>query len=173
MEMVYDLLKITIPACLVLYAAYLMVRSMLQKQLEENHLSIRHKNQEIVLPIRLQAYERVCMLLERISPQNIIPKLNQKGMSAKDLQGAMVNEIRSELNHNLSQQVYMSNDAWMYVSSAIEQLISLINEAGNELDKEASSLDLARKIFEKNVQNDQDTIRGAITFVKSEIKALF
>ena len=171
--MVYDLLKITIPAGLVLYAAYLLVRSILQKQLEEYQLSIRHKNQEIVLPIRLQAYERVCLLLERISPHNIIPKLNQKGMSAKELQGALVNEIRSEFNHNLSQQVYMSNDAWIYVSSAVEQLISLVNESGNELEAKATSLDLARKIFEKNVQNEQDTIRGALTFVKSEIKELF
>ncbi len=173
MEMVYDLLKITIPGILVLYAAYLMVRSVMQKQLEEYRLSIKHKNQEIVLPVRLQAYERICLLLERISPNNIIPKLNQKDMTARELQGALVNEIRSEFNHNLSQQVYMSNDAWLYVASAVEQLISVINEAGNELEEKATSLDLARKIFDKSMQNEQDTIRGALRFVKNEIKELF
>ncbi|MEQ8474553.1 MAG: hypothetical protein RIC35_25365 [Marinoscillum sp.] len=173
MEMVYDLLKITIPAVLILYTAYLLVRSFMNKQLEELHLNIRHKNQEIVLPVRLQAYERMCLLLERINPNNLIPRLNEKDMTAKQLQGLMVSEIRSELNHNLSQQVYMSNDAWMYVSSAVEQLISMINESGNEMTAESSSLDLAKTVFEKNMRNDQDTIRGALSFIKGEIRELF
>ncbi|MFY0607458.1 MAG: hypothetical protein JXR10_12125 [Cyclobacteriaceae bacterium] len=173
MEMVYDLLKITIPGVLILYTAYLLVRSFLQKQLDEVHLNLRHKNQEIVTPIRLQAYERVCLLLERISPNNIIPRLNGPEMSAKELQGALISEIRSEFSHNLSQQVYMSEDAWMYVSGAVEQLISLINESANELTEQAKSFDLARTIFEKSMQNEQDTVRGAQSFVKNEIKELF
>lgn len=173
MEMVYDLLKITIPAVLILYTAYLLVRSFMNKQLDEIHLNIRHKNQEVILPVRLQAYERMCLLLERITPNNLIPRLNEKDMSAKQLQGLMVNEIRSELNHNLSQQVYMSDDAWVYVSSAVEQLISLINESANELSEGSSSLDLAKTVFEKNMRNEQDTIRGALSFIKREIRELF
>ncbi|MAE81986.1 MAG: hypothetical protein CMB80_04570 [Flammeovirgaceae bacterium] len=173
MEMVYDLLKITIPAVLILYSTYLMVRSFFNKQLDELHLTLRHKNQETVLPVRMQAYERVCLLLERISPNNIIPRLNEKGMTAGQLQGLMVSEIRNELNHNLSQQVYMSDDAWIYVKSAVEQLISMINESANELRGEATSLDLAKKVFEKNVSNQTDTISGALGYIKNEIRELF
>lgn len=173
MEMVYDLLKITIPGVLILYTAYLMVRSFMQKQLDELHLSLRHKNQETVLPIRLQAYERICLLLERIAPNNLIPRLNDKDLTAKHLQVVLVNEIRSEFNHNLSQQVYMSDDAWMYISGAVEQLISLINESANELPAEATSLDLAKMVFEKSMRNEQDTIRGALEYVKKEIRELF
>ena len=171
--MVYDLLKITIPAVLILYSTYLMVRSFFNKQLDELHLTLRHKNQETVLPVRMQAYERVCLLLERISPNNIIPRLNEKGMTAGQLQGLMVSEIRNELNHNLSQQVYMSDDAWIYVKSAVEQLISMINESANELGGEATSLDLAKKVFEKNVSNQTDTISGALGYIKNEIRELF
>lgn len=173
MEMVYDLLKITIPGILILYTAYLLVRSFMNKQLDELHLSLRHKNQETVLPIRLQAYERICLLLERIAPNNLVPRLNDKSLTAKQLQGMLVSEIRSEFNHNLSQQVYMSEEAWIYVTGAVEQLISLINESANELGEEASGLDLAKMVFEKNMRNDQDTLRGALSFVKKEIKELF
>lgn len=173
MQIVYDLLKITLPAALVLYAAFLMVRSMLQKQLEERMLTIRQANQEVVLPIRLQAYERVCLLLERISPNHLIPRVNQRDFTARDLQSLMVEEIRSEYQHNLSQQVYMSDDAWMYVSGAVEQLISLINESANEVGPDASGLDLAKKVLEKNIQNQQDTIRGALGFLKNEIRTMF
>lgn len=157
----------------VLYTAYLLVRSMLQKQLDQDYLQIKHKNQEVVLPIRLQAYERICLLLERIKPNNMVPRLNTKETTATELRVALINEIRNEFNHNLSQQVYMSSDAWMYVSSAIEQLISMINEAGNELEEGASGLQLARKIFDKSMENEQDTVQGALTFVKKEIQDLF
>jgi len=172
MEMVYDLLKITIPGILILYTAYLMVRSFMQKQLDESLLSIRHKNQETVLPIRLQAYERVTLLLERISPNNLIPRLNDSELTPQQLQVVLVNEIRSEYNHNLSQQVYMSDEAWMHVSGSVESLISLINEVGNELTKESTNMDLARMIFERNLQNE-DSVMNALKFVKAEIRELF
>ncbi len=170
--MVYDLLKITIPGILILYTAYLMVRSFMQKQLDESLLSIRHKNQETVLPIRLQAYERVTLLLERISPNNLIPRLNDSELTPQQLQVVLVNEIRSEYNHNLSQQVYMSDEAWMHVSGSVESLISLINEVGNELTKESTNMDLARMIFERNLQNE-DSVMNALKFVKAEIRELF
>ncbi len=173
MEMIYDLLKIVLPSVIVLYAVYLTIRSFIARQLEEYRLSIRQKNQEIVLPIRLQAYERVCLLLERVSPSNLVPRLNNSKMSAKALQSALVTEIRNEYNHNLSQQVYMSGDAWSYVSSAIEQLISTINEAGNEMEEKASGLDLAKVIFEKTLQKENDTLNGALSFIKNEIQEVF
>ncbi|MFT6866798.1 MAG: hypothetical protein ACJA08_001635 [Cyclobacteriaceae bacterium] len=173
MEMVYDLLKITLPALIVVYAVFMVVRSFMQKQLDEYRMAIKQKNQEIVTPIRLQAYERVCLLLERISPNNVIPRVNHPEMTSKDLQGALTTEIRNEYNHNLSQQVYMSDDAWSFVSGAVEQLISMINEAGNTVPGDAASIELARAIFEKSMKNDQDTIKGALRFLKSEISEVF
>lgn len=173
MEMIIDLLKIVLPAILVLYAAYLIVRSFTTKQLEEYKYAIRQKNMEIVTPIRLQAYERVCLLLERIAPSNLIPRLNNNKMTAKDLQSALISEIRGEYNHNLSQQVYMSGDAWMYVSSAVEQLISMINEAGNQMEEKATGLDLAKAIFEKSINQDGDTLKNALSYIKEEIREVF
>ncbi len=171
MEMVYDLLKITVPAVIAVYAVYLTMRATLNKQLEEFRFTIRQRNQEVVLPIRLQAYERICLLLERISPNNIIPRLNQSGLTAKEFQAVLVTEIREEFNHNLSQQVYMSTDAWAYVTGAVEQMISLVNESAMTLEPGAKSFDLARTILEKSMQ--QDTIRGAINFIKEEIRQVF
>lgn len=171
MEMVYDLLKITVPAIIAVYAVYLTVRATLNKQLEEYRFSISQKNQEVVLPIRLQAYERICLLLERISPNNIIPRLNQPGISAKEFQGILVTEIRDEFNHNLSQQVYMSTEAWAYVTGAVEQMISVVNESAMGLEPNAKSFDLAKTILEKSMQ--QDSIRNAINYIKEEIRQVF
>jgi len=173
MEMVYDLLKITIPAALVLYLAYLLVRSFLQKQLDEIAYGVRQKNQEIVVPIRLQAYERVVLLLERITPANLLSRLSSSDYSAEEFQQILVHEIRNEFNHNLSQQVYMSDNAWTYVTTAVEQTISLINSSANGLNKEAKGIELARTILENGAGEEMDTAKQAIIYIKEEIQDVF
>lgn len=173
MEMVYDLLKITIPAGLVLYLAYLLVRSFLQKQLDEIAYSVRQKNQEIVVPIRLQAYERVVLLLERITPANLLARLGSSDYTAEEFQQILIHEIRNEFNHNLSQQVYMSDSAWTYVTTAVEQTISLINASSNALNGEAKGFDLARMILENNATGEMDTPSQAIKYIKEEIQNVF
>lgn len=173
MEIVYDLLKITIPAALVLYLAYLLVRSFLQNKLDEIAFSIRQKNQEIIVPIRLQAYERVILLLERITPANLLSRLGSSDYNAEEFQQILIHEIRNEFNHNLSQQVYMSDSAWTYVSTAIEQTISLINSSSNSLTKDAKGIELARMILENSAGDEMDSPKHAIKFIKEEIQAIF
>lgn len=136
-------------------------------------MGIRQKNQEVVLPIRLQAYERVVLLLERISPNNLVTRLNNAAFSAKEFQQVLVSEIREEYNHNLSQQVYMSDEAWTYVSTAVEDAISLINEAGVEMGEKSKSLDLAKRIFELTLQQERNAIQLASSFLKEEIREVY
>lgn len=173
MEMVYDLLKITIPAGLVLYLAFLLVRSFLQKQLDEIAFTVRQKNQEIVVPIRLQAYERIVLLLERITPSNLVTRLSSSDYTAEEFQQILIHEIRNEFNHNLSQQVYMSDSAWTYVTTAVEQTISIINSSRNTLDGEAKGFDLARAILENTAGEEMDTSKQAIKYIKEEIQDVF
>ena len=173
MEMVYDLLKITIPAVLVLYLAYLLVRSFLQKQLDEIAFGVKQKNQEVVVPIRLQAYERVVLLLERITPSNLLSRLGNPDYSAEEFQHILIHEIRNELNHNLSQQVYMSDSAWTYVTTAVEQTISLINSSVNGLKEKAKGIDLARAVLENGAGEEIATANQAIKFIKEEIQEIF
>jgi len=173
MEVLYDLLKITIPSVIIAYLAYLLVRSFLQSKLEEVVLSIRQKNQDTVLPIRLQAYERICLFLERISPANLVQRLSNGEYSAEEFQHIMIHEIRQEFNHNLSQQVYVSSEAWTYVKSAVEQVISDINAASGELKKDATSIDLAKIILQAEGEKEVQVLGQSLEFVKNEAKQLF
>ncbi len=173
MEMIYELLRTTIPAILVCYLAYLLVRAFLNKQLDEIVLSTKQKNQEIVIPIRLQAYERVVLLLERITPSNLISRLSNSNYSFEEFQQILIHEIRNEYNHNLSQQVYISDKSWGYVTRAIEQTISVINSSASELGKEAKGFDLARLVIEKVSGNELDTPKEAIKYIKEEIQTIF
>lgn len=173
MDIVYDLLKITIPAALVLYLSYLLVRAFLQKQLDEIAYTVKQKNQEVVVPIRLQAYERVVLLLERITPSNLLSRLGSSELSGEEFQQVLVHEIRNEFNHNLSQQVYMSDTSWTYVSTAVEHTISLINSSAGQLSKESKGIDLARLILEQSAAEGMDSPQQAIKFIKEEIQTIF
>jgi hypothetical protein len=173
MEVAIEFGKIFIPAALAIYAMYLTVNSFLKKDFENRLVELKNKNAEIILPNRLQAYERMTLFLERVTPGNLVLRLNDPSYSARKLQSAMVNEIREELNHNLSQQVYMSDDAWKLIKNTVEELISLINEAARELPEDARGIDLAKNIFATISEKNFDRIDQTLTFIKNEIQRLF
>ncbi len=172
MDALIDFGKILIPASLVLYAAYLLVRSFLAKEIELKKLEIRSRSIETVLPLRLQAYERMCLFLERISPQNLLVRLNPGSMPSRDFHQILLNEIRNEYNHNVSQQVFMSESSWELIRNAKEDLVVTINDAASEMTPESSSLDLSKRIFEK-VINRPDPIAHALVEIKREIQQTF
>lgn len=173
MEPIWDLIKIIIPAGIVLYAMFLTVKTMLQKQNEAKIIEIKAKNKEIVLPIRLQAYERMSLFLERISPDQIIKRVQKNDMNVAELQYLILNEIREEFNHNLSQQVYMSDEAWKIIKNAKEELIMVVNQSAKELNPEAKSIELVKKIYEESLEKKIDSIEYGLSFLKNEIQQEF
>ena len=96
MEIVIEFGKLLIPALLVLYAMYLTVKNVLEKDVERKEVDFKIKNYETILPMRLQAYERIALLLERISPNNIMLRLNNPKLTAKEFQIILVKEIRTK-----------------------------------------------------------------------------
>lgn len=172
MEPWIELLKILIPAALVVYAAYLLVRTFIVRDLELKRMEIRNKSIETVLPLRLQAYERMTLFLERIHPHNLLVRVNPGSIPARDFQQLLLSEIRNEYNHNVSQQVFMSAQVWQLIRNAKEDLVLTINESAAELNDEATSMDLSRRIFERFLAKP-DVIMYAIEQLKQEIQQTF
>lgn len=173
MEALIEFGKIIIPASLVLYAVFLTVRSFITKEVELKKLEIRTRSIETILPARLQAYERMTLFLERIAPQNLLIRLNNPGYSARDFQKVLLDEIRNEYNHNVSQQVYMSEDVWNQLRNAKEDLIIMINESASQLPVEATSIDLSKKIFEAVMNKNVDLIAHSLAELRKEIQQTF
>jgi hypothetical protein len=173
MEVLIEFGKILLPASVVLYAVYLMVRSFIIKEIELKKLEVRSRSIETTLPIRLQAYERITLFLERISPQNLLIRLSDPGYRARDFQKILLDEIRNEYNHNVSQQVYMSEDVWNLVRNAKEDLIMLINEAAGSMTIDSNAVDLSKRIFEMAFEKKVDPIGHALSELKKEIQQTF
>ncbi len=173
MELAIEFAKLILPAATVLYAMYLTIQSFLKKEMTEKLADLRTKNTALVTPIRLQAYERLCLLLERIMPNSLLVRLNDGSYSGRELQQVLIIAAREEFSHNLSQQVYVSDEVWDSVRNAVEDVILTINKASEGLKEEATGTDLAKKIFEMQVKKEEDPIQRALYITKQEVRSNF
>ncbi|MEQ6118054.1 hypothetical protein [Reichenbachiella sp. MALMAid0571] len=173
MEALIEFGKIILPAGAVLYAVFLTVRMFLTKDLEKRLLELKMKNSETVLPIRLQAFERICLFLERISPNNLIMRVNDDEYKSGQFQQILLHEIREEYNHNLSQQVYMADETWDLVKNAMEEIVMIINEAAGAVDQDSKSIELAKKIFQVTMSREKQAVDYALQTLKEEIRLVF
>ena len=173
MDTLLELGKIILPAALVLYAMYLTMKSALAKEAFKANMDYKIENSKAVLPNRLQAFERMSLFLERLSPGNLVLRLNSASLSAKELQQAMISEIREEFNHNLSQQIYMSDKSWDLIKNTMEDVIALINTNAEKLGEDAKSVELAKLIFNEIEKREIDPVSVTLSEVKSEIREIF
>ncbi|NJN24734.1 MAG: hypothetical protein HC819_01440 [Cyclobacteriaceae bacterium] len=173
MEIVLELGKIVLPAALVLYAMFLTMKSMLAKEVVKANLEFKIAGSKVALPNRLQAFERMSLFLERLSPGNLVLRLNSVNMSAKQLQQVMIAEIREEFNHNLSQQIYMSDKSWGLIKNTVEDVIALINTNAEKLGPEARSVELAKLIFNELEKREVDPVAVTLSEIKAEIRDIF
>lgn len=162
-----------IPAGLVLGAVYVVLRNFFANEDRKRFYELKANNQKMSLPVRLQAYERLTLLLERLSINNLIARVRKPGMSAADLQAALINEIRAEYDHNLSQQIYISNDAWDGVVNAKEAITRQIHLCFSTLAANATSVELSKALFENSMREDISETKKALLFLKEEAQRLF
>lgn len=170
MTEVFQIFLILIPAALVLFGMYISVNSLLNKQVEIKNIDLKSDSRKITIPLQLQAYERIILLLERITPSNLLLRLNGSSLNVGDFKQIIVREIREEFSHNLSQQIYMSDITWAKVKTAVESTIGLINETAAGLDLTANGMELSKNLLNNVLNSPTSPIEIAIEGVKADIR---
>lgn len=154
---------------------YLLVKRYFDNQQKERLLQMkideRRETLKVVTPIRLQAYERMALFLERISPDSLVLRCYQPGMDLKLLQGVMTKNIRDEWEHNLSQQVYLTAESWARIRAAKDEMVNLVNSSAVTLTDTDDPTRLAATIFASAAQ--QRPTDSALEALKKEINELF
>lgn len=177
MEIVGQLLEIvkyTLPALIVFITAYLLLTKYMQRSAAEKAIELKMQRDKEVLHLRLQAYERLALFLERISPANVITRVRTPHMLANELQYEMVKNIREEFEHNLSQQIYVSHDCWNLIVGAKEEILKTINLIGNQMPPEASAGMLINTLL-SGISNANVPLPSeqALHYLKAECQQLF
>lgn len=168
-----DLLKLMVPSLIVFLTAYFILNSYLENDYQKRLLEMKINNQQSMAPLRLQAYERLTLFIERITLQTIIMRTHQTGMSARDLQTSMLQDIRAEYDHNVSQQIFVTPQTWTMIKAVKEETINIINHAAMNLPAQATSLDLSKLIFEHIASSERNPHQVALAMIRTEVQQFF
>jgi hypothetical protein len=117
--------------------------------------------------LQLQAYERLILLTDRIALPNLIQRLNQPGLEARDMQALLTQAIRQEFEHNITQQIYVSAESWEAVRNYKEQNLLIVNQVTSFLPPEASGVDLNKHLLDLLVQNPKASLQNVVSEVLS------
>jgi len=185
--MIPEIIIYTLPSLLLLVAVYLMLRFFLkhnQNQLtylkDEQDLARlkldlerKQQTQKVMIPLKLQAYERMVLFLERINPPNLIKRSMSHGQKVSELQSAMLRNIRDEYEHNMSQQLYIGENAWELVKTAKEDVARVINTSSAKFKTDDEAALMAKDLLTSGFDTRNDPIEKAMSQLKKEVKELF
>lgn len=168
-----DVLKYTLAGLGTVWIAFYLIKPYLDRDEKMQLLEFKKSVTSQTLPLRLQAYERLVLFIERINPANMLLRLNTTSYTAIELQSLVAEEIRNEYQHNITQQIYVNLRAWSVVKKLKEDTLALINNSLRELPATASGLDLAKIIFAHLGQLEESPYDIAANMLKQDLEVLF
>ncbi len=163
-----EILKYTLPAAVMLGITYLIVQKFLVTELQRKQLALLHESQNVTIPLRLQAYERLTLFTERIQTRQIMPRVYVTGMTIGELRQALVLTINAEWEHNLTQQIYVSRQVWETVKHMKEQELALIHGLAGQLPADAPAKDLQVRLADYLADQEGDSPGAIAVAVISE-----
>lgn len=173
MEFFLDILKLTIPAVIVGATAYLLLKSLLDERQRMDRALLRNDAQKITLPLRLSAYERLMLLCDRADIANTMLRVRMPDMKVRELRGVLLMAINQEFEHNVSQQLYVSDTLWQIIRIAKNNTLALVTMTGPELDPDAPAEALANALLRALDEQNITPLQTAILAVRTEAGQLF
>ena len=168
----FDVLKYTLSGLFVFFAAYFLIKNQFDTYYNLKELEYKTIVVKDILPLKLQAYERMTLFVERINPANLLVRLHVSGMNAREIQNLILTEIRAEYQHNISQQLYISTEAWSIIKRVKEDTINLVNQSITNLHPDASAVDLSKVIFNRLSEVEENPFDLALLVLKRDIQEL-
>ncbi|MBL7796365.1 MAG: hypothetical protein JNJ90_07680 [Saprospiraceae bacterium] len=174
MALFLELLKFTIPGLIVFFTAYFLLKLLLDERQRVDRMLLQQDAQKITLPLRIQAYERLTLLCDRVSLPNTLLRIRTPGMKVGDLTGALLLSISQEFEHNTSQQLYVSETLWRIITLAREQTLMLVTKAAEDLDSNTDAEELVKRIFSLLEEQEGPTpLHRALVAIRMEAGRLF
>lgn len=166
-----------LPSIVVFLTAYHLIKRLTEahkaERQTERMAELRKEDRRQTLPLRLQAYERLTLFLERIQPGPLVLRVHQSNMSAGALHAQLVATVREEFEHNVTQQVYVGDKVWETVRKAKEEMIRLVNLSYDQVAADRPGTELSRRIFENAGRLSHTPSQEGLVAVKNEVRRLF
>lgn len=171
MNTVFEILKYILPALVVFATAYYILKKFLDAKYHLEVLEYQKSIANTKLPLKLQAYERLMLFLERIDINTLIFRLNSSEITGKQLSNSMLISVQKEYEHNLAQQLYISDSLWKIIGQAKDNVLALISESAMDLNHEATNANFINAVLANN-QAATSSLEIAKSAIREETKTL-
>lgn len=168
-----EVFKYILPAFIVMMTAYLLFDKMILREEKKQKLGQEAEKKSGITTIRLRAYERLMLVLERTNPETMVMHVIKPGMSCIEFQTGILDFIRKEFEHNYSQQIYVSDELWKSLSFTRANLVKLVNTAASHFKPDDPAAAMAEAIIRMYVETEHNPTQLAIQLLKSETREQF
>ena len=169
-DKVVEVLLYAVPSLITGGVAYYLFDSYFKDQQNTRRWLLQKENQKEALPLRLQAYERLALLLERINPAKLLVRVAPTNTDKVAYQNLLIHHIEQEYEHNITQQVYVTDDLWTMLLTAKNTIIQNIRKT--TLDASITDADQLREKILSNLLDGQSASSLALSFLKSEVSEI-
>ncbi|KAA3633513.1 MAG: hypothetical protein DWQ02_12980 [Bacteroidetes bacterium] len=173
METFLEIIKVTVPALIVFLTVYYLLKKFIEGQERMKMLEIRESQQQVSTPMRLQAYERLSLFCERISIPNLVLRLNKQGLTAAEFQISLLLAIQQEYEHNITQQVYVSEKLWDIIKMAKDDAVNFTSLVAESVDPKADATVLAQELINYLDKRPMSGPDQALLALKKEASLIF
>lgn len=162
-----ELMMYAVPSLIVAAVAYYMFQSHFKDQQNTRKWLLLREKQKHSLPLKLQAYERLALFLERINLSKLLIRVAPIGESKEDYQNLLIRHIEQEYEHNLTQQIYITDEAWVMILTAKNTIIQNIRKT--TMDSSITNADQLREKILSNLLDGESASTVALTYLKTEV----
>lgn len=167
---IIELLFYVLPSLITGGVAYYFFSMFTKNEENRRYYNLRKENQKDALPLRLQAYERMTLFLERIEPSKVLTRIAPTSSDKASYANFVVAQIDQEFEHNLTQQIYISDKCWNIILTAKNATIQMIRKAA--IDPEIADADVLRQTILKDLFDKASPSSAALAFLKNEVKEI-
>jgi hypothetical protein len=158
----------TLPALITGAVAYYSFQTFSNSEEKRRRFQLVRENQKHALPLKLQAYERLALFLERINPPKLLIRIAPLNDDKMDYQNLLIHHIEQEYEHNLTQQIYITDDCWTMIVTAKNTIIQNIRKTA--IDTSIANADKLREQVLSNLFETESVSKVALSYLKNEVK---
>lgn len=171
LDKIIELLCSLLPALIVGVIAYYFFKQHIENEAGRRRFLLQKDLQKEAFPLRLQAYERMALFLERIAPSKLLIRINPTSSNKDDYESLIIASIEQEFEHNLAQQIYLSDACWNIIAAAKNATIQLIRKS-NMLEKTDTANKL-REVVLTELIDKQSPSKAALAYIKQEVSEMW
>ncbi|MEY3053151.1 MAG: hypothetical protein RLY31_2936 [Bacteroidota bacterium] len=172
MEILLEILRTVLPSLMMFGAVYFVSGKWFEERYRLKLFRYQQKKKNITIPLRLQAYERLSLLCERISIPAMIFRAMRPGMRADELRLALLLTIQQEFDHNLTQQIYVSDQLWKIVQVARDETVRLVDFVSERTEPHAGAEVMSEQLMTYAMAQPVRPLEKALEAIRMETRLL-